>query len=944
MAAPVFLDTRPFPDHDAKKPLKTVFPEMIMSKALFTSLTLCAAAALFVLPPGCTNSTPAPPGPLPDDADFTFWLVETIIPESAERDALLSQWQDLSTDARTTIKSHRAIPNPSAPASAPPGNVLSAWQENTRKARALLSKARAFLNRQDATRRLTFTIGRSGEAPASSGESWELAVGEQAHVLLQVHNSAQHPLSVQLTGKSTDGFTLWPRMANLAPGERLFTRLTITAITSGRKESFITLTVNTRGGQKLTSTLPLTATFKEKIQPDAAIPADTCWCTFNTEYQGSVHPAAMIFESADPKAPPPRITLPPGQNPATPPACILTGERRTVVYTPGTLVLALPVGKYRVSAQYGALHYMPAEVLNCLPGEQVMVITLTEAYQTLAPSWHAGLLYPLQMPDRHPGEFIRFLRGANLTTGHLGLTGHAAGSDYPLNFFESFKSRACIAAKGVLYRHELWGGVLALAIMPQHAPLPTGAVKPGGTDWPDLVAQCEEIHRLGGKTISVPCGENLALPLAALLGKLDGLILDEKILPLWYDLLNCGLKLPPAGLMAQPDALGRTYVHQSGRFTYDGFLRNLRAGEVMVSTGTLIDFRVDGRRPGANINLPQGRPLRITASAWRNGESVSVNIIANGKVIQEGSKLEGGTLAIEWIPPASSWIAARAEGCHTGPVYVTLAQESIFSIASAQQLLGHLDQLDNRLHQAFFTTQSHRQVIQDNINQGRERLTALMNNPSTADPFYRKRQWMIGAQLEKRDITDKAVLAAMRKVPRHRFVPKQRRHESYADYAIPIGFGQTISQPYIVAFMTQALKLKGQEKVLEIGTGSGYQAAILAELAKSVFTIEIIEPLKVQADKLLRELNCRNVHLRYGNGYNGWPEEAPFDAIIVTAAPDHVPKALISQLAPGGRMIVPVGTYNQTLKLITKDKKGNIFRKNLLPVVFVPMTNSPDDK
>jgi len=185
-----------------------------------------------------------------------------------------------------------------------------------------------------------------------------------------------------------------------------------------------------------------------------------------------------------------------------------------------------------------------------------------------------------------------------------------------------------------------------------------------------------------------------------------------------------------------------------------------------------------------------------------------------------------------------------------------------------------------------------------------------------------------------------AVMAAMRKVPRHRFVPFLQEIFAYDNRPLPIGEGQTISQPYIVALMTDFLDLKSGDTVLEVGTGSGYQAAVLAELAAKVYTIEIVEPLGKRATRLLRELGYRNVEVRIGDGYNGWPEAAPFDSIIVTAAPGEIPKPLVDQLKPGGRMVIPVGgTYDvQQLLLVEKRPDGTAATKRTLPVRFVPLT------
>ena len=206
-----------------------------------------------------------------------------------------------------------------------------------------------------------------------------------------------------------------------------------------------------------------------------------------------------------------------------------------------------------------------------------------------------------------------------------------------------------------------------------------------------------------------------------------------------------------------------------------------------------------------------------------------------------------------------------------------------------------------------------------------------------ADPARQaERDDMIAHQIVPRGITDPRVLAAMRRVPRHRFVPDSYARLAYADSPLPIGHGQTISQPSIVAFMTEALALQGHEKVLEIGTGSGYQAAVLAEIASRVLTIEIVEPLARQAARRLAELGYANVTVRAGDGYRGWPEEAPFDAIIVTAATDHVPQPLLDQLAIGGRLILPLGDFFQTLTLYRRTKDG-YERTELVPVRFVPL-------
>lgn len=206
------------------------------------------------------------------------------------------------------------------------------------------------------------------------------------------------------------------------------------------------------------------------------------------------------------------------------------------------------------------------------------------------------------------------------------------------------------------------------------------------------------------------------------------------------------------------------------------------------------------------------------------------------------------------------------------------------------------------------------------------------------DEYTQQRLKMIQKDLIGRNITDKKVLEAMKKVPRHLFVPKKYRSQAYADHPLPIGYGQTISQPYVVALMTQALQLKPQDKVLEIGTGSGYQAAVLAEVVEEVYTIEIIPELAERARKTLENLGYK-VKVKNGDGYYGWEEEAPFDAIIVTAAASHIPPPLIEQLDEGGRLVIPLGStkYYQTLTLIRK-KDGKLETKHLTTVRFVPMT------
>jgi protein-L-isoaspartate(D-aspartate) O-methyltransferase len=208
-----------------------------------------------------------------------------------------------------------------------------------------------------------------------------------------------------------------------------------------------------------------------------------------------------------------------------------------------------------------------------------------------------------------------------------------------------------------------------------------------------------------------------------------------------------------------------------------------------------------------------------------------------------------------------------------------------------------------------------------------------------ADPFLAVRNSMVEHDIKGRGVMDRRLLEVMSRVPRHLFVDEGQRRQAYADHPLPIGEGQTISQPYVVALMTEALRLKPSDRVLEIGTGSGYQAAVLAELVKSVFTIEIRKPLAEAAEKRLLELGYRNVTVRYGDGYFGWKEEGPFDAIIITAAANHIPPPLIRQLKDGGRLIIPLGStvFSQTLTILTR-RGERLSMEQMGGVAFVPMT------
>ncbi len=211
------------------------------------------------------------------------------------------------------------------------------------------------------------------------------------------------------------------------------------------------------------------------------------------------------------------------------------------------------------------------------------------------------------------------------------------------------------------------------------------------------------------------------------------------------------------------------------------------------------------------------------------------------------------------------------------------------------------------------------------------------------DPYESRRLSMVVTQIESRGVSDARVLDAMRQVPRHRFVPPEQRDQAYTDRPLAIGQRQTISQPYIVALMTELIQPRSDTKVLEIGTGSGYQAAVLAQCAGEVYTIEILPELGRRAAELLAQLGYDKVRTRIGDGFDGWPEHAPFDAIVVTAAPPRVPRPLLDQLALGGRLVIPVGQGFQNLKLITRTADG-FETKTVTPVRFVPMTGKAQQK
>ena len=219
-------------------------------------------------------------------------------------------------------------------------------------------------------------------------------------------------------------------------------------------------------------------------------------------------------------------------------------------------------------------------------------------------------------------------------------------------------------------------------------------------------------------------------------------------------------------------------------------------------------------------------------------------------------------------------------------------------------------------------------------------LTAFPPAGSGEEAWAEEREAMVAGQIEARGVSDARVLRAMREVPRHRFVPEIQQPHAYEDRPLPIGHGQTISQPYIVALMTELARPGAAERALEVGTGSGYQAAVLSKLVRELYTIEIVEPLGREAAARLKEMGLPNVRTRIGDGYGGWPEAAPFDVILVTAAPEKVPPALLDQLRAGGRMVIPIGPPGevQSLRLIEKDSSGRTRTRDVIPVQFVPLT------
>ena len=236
------------------------------------------------------------------------------------------------------------------------------------------------------------------------------------------------------------------------------------------------------------------------------------------------------------------------------------------------------------------------------------------------------------------------------------------------------------------------------------------------------------------------------------------------------------------------------------------------------------------------------------------------------------------------------------------------------------------------------SAQSGSSDLQEYSPETQQKVQSDNDAPIKTNVFAEARKQMVSRDLAARDISAQRVLEVMGRVPRHEFVPAAIQNRAYQDSPLPIGENQTISQPYIVALMTQLVDPQPGDKVLDIGTGSGYQAAVLAELVRSVHSIEIVESLAKGARQRLKKMGYENIDVRHGDGYGGWPSEAPFDIIIVAAAPDHIPKALVEQLAKGGKLVIPVGKSYQELLLIEKDSDGKVKEKSVIPVRFVPMT------
>ncbi len=873
------------------------------------SLAILVLSGLACLP----SCTPQPEArPAPDETDFTLWLVRTVAPDDAQAQRLCSRWEALRKAAREL-----------APLPAPTRESSPAWRANAQEAQALLAEARRFLHTTRSAVRLVFNVERQQSAArAAAEEKWELRVGEKRLVLLEIANKTEEPISVALSGCASGGFYVWPWDRALAAKESLFSLLRVEPLVPGDKEGFIALDATSAHGNQVRSEIKLRGRFAPA--PERMPPADRREVTLRTTLDGRPRPA--VIELSTGQGRPDVLLLSEGH-------ATLRGER-VIVYSPGAVRVAVPPAAFTAEAHSGpALRAEPRTIDPAVANEASLALLEAEAQSWLR-AWSAATFLPFAPEQTDLGAALHVLNAEGFAVGHLGAApGDASFGHYPVTLTESLGPGGAIAVWSVERVNERLGSLRALNLVALKSRM--AANLPGAGDVADLLQVCDEIHNGGGTTIGLAGPE---LPLLALLGKLDALVISTESMPLWYDLLSCGLRLAPAAL--QDGALCRTYVYLPRAFTYERYLRGLATGATFVTTGPLIDLRVNDHVPGDEFSSAEHEELKIRCSAWERGRETPVEIVVNGKVIGRG-----GTLA--WRSDESAWIAARAPNAHTAPIYVTVDDRKPFFVPAAERLLGRLDQLERGIGAAPADDGAAASLPRE-LARGREILSARLNAPRASDRWERERLRMVQVQLRQRGVSDERVLRAMEKVPRHRFVPESIAGSDvktcYADHPLPIGWGQTISQPYIVAFMTEALALDGHEKVLEIGTGSGYQAAVLGELAREVYTIEIVELLGKRAEKTLRELNYRNVHVRIGDGYRGWPSEQPFDAIIVTAAPDHVPPDLVAQLAPGGRMVVPVGTYMQELKIIVKNDKGEVSERDTMPVLFVPMTGEAQSK
>ncbi len=882
----------------------------------FKAVSCAAVTALAAA--GCTSQSAQVPSV--QEGQFTFWLLESTCREDAEAQRLRSRWEEVCRK-RIELSAGRKLKQ----------NARLAAFEALREAESrLVKQAQDYLAACAKIKRIVFSVGLPHRASQPRPESFNVSVGESKPVLLEVRNLTDRALTIRITGSSSGGFYVWPWEGSVRPGGRAFSLLRIQPLEPGPASGFVAVEATSPSGRQARIEVPLTGRFSGASPREKKIPAGWVKLTINTKHEEKTCPAVLTLVAQRTEGVKLLSEVP-----------FRREAEKLFVYSQGMVTLAVQPGKILVRARRGPALTAP-EISLDVNGDKAVSLELKAACGSWIRDWTAGVIYPPLPEGKALRELLYRLAAEGIVVGHLAVKG-ASGSFglYPVTLAETYRAAPCLAAKVHVYTHPVWGGVLGLTMLVEGTEATWNAATAQG-DWPDMLSACDWIESVGGRAIAMPSGigegANLELPLAAILGKLEGLVLNDETLSLWYDLLSCGFKLAPAGMAGT--GLSRTYVRVPGGFTYERYLRHLRQGEVFVTTGPVLQLLVDGRPPGSELRVEPGETVSVEGGAWKDGKLYSAELVINGKVVKTGSRIDH-RLRVE----RSSWIALRSSGAHTGAVTVKVGDLPPIDQQAAERLRERLKRLEAYVRTtAVFVTEETKRSMLAAVQRGRDILEERIEAPLMRDPWARQRQLMVEAQLRRRNIRDPNVLRVMATVPRHLFVPEAYRRESYFDKPLPIGYGQTISQPYIVAFMTEALALKGDEKVLEIGTGSGYQAAVLAGLAREVYTIEIIRPLKERAERILKQLGYRNVHVRLGDGYRGWPEEAPFDAIIVTAAPDHVPPALIEQLAPGGRMVIPVGVYYQDLLLITKDKNGKTTSKSLLPVLFVPMTGEAQQK